>query len=251
MKKDPYAPIREQMTEQPRYWRSVEQRDGNDTLKEMMESEFPNGVTTPEGFNRRDALKIGGAAMALGTLPGCDKLSGLQVRRPQEEILPFVKQPEQVVPGLRMYYSTAMQRSEGAIGLIVEANQGRPTKIEGNPTHPGSLGASDIWAQTEVLRLYDPERARSPLQAGAASTWEKFDAAFKDLAAKFAGTQGQGLAIVVEDEGNGFDYRKLPDPTAAENLTRIGGRGVFLMFRLCDSVRYRRNGCQVELGFNL
>ena len=63
--------------------------------------------------------------------------------------------------------------------------------------------------------------------------------------------QDGGLAIVVEDEGNGFDYRKLPDPTAAENLTRIGGRGVFLMFRLCDSVRYRRNGCQVELGFNL
>lgn len=60
-----------------------------------------------------------------------------------------------------------------------------------------------------------------------------------------------GLAIVVEDEGCGFDYRKLPDPTTDENLTQIGGRGVFLMFNLCDSVRFHENGCKVELGFNL
>ena len=197
MKKDPYAPIREQMTETPTYWRSIAHKEGDETIKQQMDVEFPNGIVPPEGFNRRDALKIGGAAMALGTLAGCENL---QVRRPQEDILPFVKQPEQVIPGVRMYYSTAMQRSEGAIGLIVEANAGRPTKVEGNPNHPSSLGASDIWAQTEVLRLYDPERARSPMQGGQASTWEKFDAAFKELATKFAGTQGAGLAIVVEDE---------------------------------------------------
>ena len=197
MKKDPYAPIREQMNETPTYWRSIAHKEGDATIKQQMDVEFPNGIVPPEGFNRRDALKIGGAAMALGTLAGCENL---QVRRPQEEILPFVKQPEQVIPGVRMYYSTAMQRSEGAIGLIVEANAGRPTKVEGNPNHPSSLGASDIWAQTEVLRLYDPERARSPMQGGQASTWEKFDAAFKELSTKFAGTQGAGLAIVVEDE---------------------------------------------------
>lgn len=197
MKKDPYAPIREQMNEAPTYWRSIAHKEGDATIKQQMDVEFPNGIVPPEGFNRRDALKIGGAAMALGTLAGCENL---QVRRPQEEILPFVKQPEQVIPGVRMYYSTAMQRSEGAVGLIVEANAGRPTKVEGNPNHPSSLGASDIWAQTEVLRLYDPERARSPMQGGQASTWEKFDAAFKELATKFAGTQGAGLAIVVEDE---------------------------------------------------
>jgi MoCo/4Fe-4S cofactor protein with predicted Tat translocation signal len=194
MKKDPYAPLRDQMNEPPTYWRSIEQKEGDETIKRQMDVEFPNGVA-PEGFNRRDALKIGAAAMSLGSLAGCENL---QVRRPVAEILPFVQQPEQVVPGLRMYYSTAMQRSEGAIGLIVEANAGRPTKIEGNPNHPGSLGASDIWAQSEVLRLYDPERARTPMQGGQASTWEKFDAAFKELSTKFASNQGQGLAIVVE-----------------------------------------------------
>ena len=133
MKKDPYAPIRDQMNETPTYWRSIAHKEGDATIKQQMDVEFPNGIVPPEGFNRRDALKIGGAAMALGTLAGCENL---QVRRPQEEILPFVKQPEQVIPGVRMYYSTAMQRSEGAIGLIVEANAGRPTKVEGNPNHP-------------------------------------------------------------------------------------------------------------------
>ncbi len=196
MKKDPYAPLRDQMNEPPTYWRSIEHKEGDETLKQQMDLEFPNGVA-PEGFNRRDALKIGAAAMSLGSLAGCENL---QVRRPVDEILPFAQQPEQVIPGVRMYYSTAMQRSEGAVGLIVEANSGRPTKIEGNPNHPGSVGASDIWAQSEVLRLYDPERARSPMQGGQASTWEKFDAAFKELSTKFAGTQGQGLALVVEDE---------------------------------------------------
>ncbi|MBE2253778.1 MAG: TAT-variant-translocated molybdopterin oxidoreductase [Myxococcus sp.] len=196
MKKDPYAPLRDQMNEPPTYWRSVAHKEGDELLKKQMEDEFPNGLT-PEGFNRRDALKIGAAAMSLGALAGCENL---QVRRPVDEILPFVQQPEQVVPGVRMYYSTAMQRSEGAVGLIVEANGGRPTKIEGNPNHPSSLGASDIWAQAEVLRLYDPERARAPMQGGQASTWEKFDAFFKELSTKFAGAQGAGLAIVVEDE---------------------------------------------------
>ncbi|MBK7344196.1 MAG: ATP-binding protein [Saprospiraceae bacterium] len=59
------------------------------------------------------------------------------------------------------------------------------------------------------------------------------------------------LAIVVEDEGCGFDFRKLPDPTKDENVTKIGGRGVFLMHNLCDSVRFHRNGCKVELEFHL
>ena len=195
MKKDPYAPIRDQMNEPPQYWRSIAHKEGDETLKAAAESEFPTGLTTPDGFNRRDALKIGAAAMSLGGLAGCDI-----IRRPVDEIHPFVKQPEQVVPGVRMYYSTAVQRSEGALGLIVEQNAGRPTKIEGNPNHPSSLGASDTWAQSEVLRLYDPERARNPKKGTADAKWEEFDAVLKDVATKFAGTQGAGLALVVEDE---------------------------------------------------
>ncbi len=228
MKKDPYAPLRDQMNQPPEYWRSIAHKEGDATLAAQLDVEFPHGLAPVSGVSRRDALKIGGAALGMGALAGCDKLP---IRRPVEEILPFVKQPDGVVPGLRMYYATAMQRSEGAIGLIVEANQGRPTKIEGNPNHPSSLGASDIWAQAEVLRLYDPERARTPMQGSQASTWEKFDAMVKETTNRLGGAQGKGLALLLEGEVGPTGEKQLAalkakwpeakiyrwDPTAADH----------------------------------
>jgi molybdopterin-containing oxidoreductase family iron-sulfur binding subunit len=91
-----------------------------------------------------------------------------------------------------------MQRSEGAVGLVVEAHEGRPTKIEGNPNHPSSLGGTDTWAQAEVLKLYDPQRARSPLKAGQRATWDEWDAFAKTLVERAAASQGKGLALLVE-----------------------------------------------------
>ena len=164
MKKDPYAPLRDTIGEQPEYWRSVEHKNADESVIKGYDAEFQAGVTMPGGFNRRDALKIAGASMALASLAGCEK-----VRRDPDEILPFVHQPEKVVPGNKLMYATAQQRSEGAIGLLAEANDGRPTKLEGNPAHGASLGATDIWAQAEILKLYDPQRARSPMKAGAAA----------------------------------------------------------------------------------
>jgi MoCo/4Fe-4S cofactor protein with predicted Tat translocation signal len=193
MKKDPYAPLRPQMTGAPTHWRSLEQKAGDATLAEAQDAEFPAGVTLPGGFNRRDTLKLAGASLALGAMTGCDI-----ARRPREEILPFVKMPEQVIPGVRLRYATAMQRSEGAVGLVVEAHEGRPTKIEGNPNHPASLGGSDTWAQAEVLKLYDPQRARSPKKAGQPAKWEEWDAFAKATVEAAAATQGQGLAVLVD-----------------------------------------------------
>ncbi len=195
MKKDPYAPLRDTLGEKPEYWRSVAHKEADATVVESYDNEFQNGITTPEGFNRRDALKIGGAAMALAGFAGCEKL-----RRDPDDILPFVKQPERYVPGNKLMYATAHQRSEGAMGLLAEANEGRPTKLEGNPAHAASLGASDAWAQAEILRLYDPERARSPLKAGQAVKWEDWDSFAKEHFAKFAADGGKGLAFVVEED---------------------------------------------------
>ena len=203
MKKDPYAPLRPQLNEPPKHWRSLEHKAGDATLAEAAEAEFPTGITMPGGFNRRDALKLAGASLALGALTGCDI-----ARRPVEEIVPFVKMPEQVIPGIRLTYATAQQRSEGALGLTVEAHEGRPTKIEGNPNHPSSLGASDTWAQAEVLKLYDPQRARSPMNAGAAADWAKWDAFAKSLADAAAAAQGKGLAFLVETL-NGPTFERL------------------------------------------
>jgi MoCo/4Fe-4S cofactor protein with predicted Tat translocation signal len=210
MKKDPYAPIRNQMEEAPSHWRSLEHKAGDASVTETLDMEFPNGAAPSAGYSRRDALKLAGASLSLGALAGCDKLP---IRRPVEEILPFVRAPEQAIPGVRMSYATAMQRSSGALGLLVEANDGRPTKIEGNPLHPSSLGASDIWAQAEVLRLYDPERARTPLKGGAASTWEAFDAALADLLKGHP--DGAGLAFLAEEDMG---------PTAERLLEAVVGR---------------------------
>jgi len=209
MKKDPYAPLREQLDQggPPTHWRSIEQALGNAELKADVDAEFPRGVTGSNEWNRRDALKLGAAALALGGM-ACDEMKNvhLPLRRPVDEILPYVRMPENLIPGTRMWFATAMQRSEGAIGLLVESHEGRPTKIEGNPTHPASLGASDIWAQAEVLRLYDPERARTPLEKGSKSTWEKWDALAKESFARFAENQGKGLAFMVgEDMGPTFE----------------------------------------------
>ncbi len=209
MKKDPYAPLREQLekNEPPKYWRSIEMAEGDAGLKADLEPEFPRGVTASNEWNRRDALKLGAAALALGGM-ACDQAKDLHMplRRPVEEILPYVRMPENIIPGTRLMYATAMQRSEGAVGLLVESHEGRPTKIEGNPTHPSSLGGSDIWAQAEVLRLYDPERARTPLQKGAPSTWEKWDALAKENFARYAEAQGKGLAFLLgEDLGPTFE----------------------------------------------
>ncbi len=192
MKQDSNAPLRDQA--EPGYWRSLEHKEGHASVQESLEAEFPAGVTMPDGFNRRDALKLAGASLALGALTGCDV-----ARRPQEEILPFVRQPEHVIPGNRLEYATVMPRSEGAVGLLVEAHEGRPTKIEGNPNHPSSRGASDVWAQAEVLRLYDPERKRAPQNGGQASTWAKWDEFAKAQLETLKAQQGKGLALLLEE----------------------------------------------------
>ena len=222
MKKDPYAPLRESMPDAPQYWTSLEHRSNDESITTTQDLEFPHGITTPAGFNRRDALKIAGASIALSSLAGCEKL-----RRDPDEILPFVRPPEKYVAGDKLMYATAAMRSEGALGLLAEANEGRPTKLEGNPLHPSSLGASDTWAQAEVLKLYDPHRAKSPLKAGAPAKWEEWDTFAKEHFGKLVAAQGKGLAFLVEEDmGHTFErlLAKLPqakvvrfDPLAPDN----------------------------------
>ncbi len=201
--KDPYAPLGDKLNQAPTHWRSFEHKDGALTHSEKFD-EFPQGISEPEaaGVRRRDVLKMAGAASLL-TAVAC-------VRRPEEEILPFTKAPEQLIPGVRLMYATAMPRAEGAVGLIVESHTGRPTKIEGNPKHPSSLGSSDVWAQAEVVRLYDPDRARGPLQGGKQVGWDVWDTFANDHFGKLKAAGGAGLAFLVEDDHS---------PTVARMLT--------------------------------
>src|SRR5262245_12119022 len=130
------------------------------------------------------------ASMALAGLTGCKAA-------PPEKIVPYVRPPEEIVPGVPLYFATAMPASGYAIGLIVESHEGRPTKVEGNPDHPASLGATDIFAQASLLTLYDPERAQTVTQSGQIATWDGFITALRARLDRFR-TNGQGLRILTE-----------------------------------------------------
>ncbi|MDQ6788205.1 MAG: 4Fe-4S dicluster domain-containing protein [Acidobacteriota bacterium] len=143
-------------------------------------------------LNRREFLRLMGASLALTGLAGCN------LQQPVEEIVPYVRQPENLVLGKPMYYATAATLGGFAQGLLVESREFRPTKVEGNPLHPASLGASDIFAQASVLSLYDPDRAKDVLQNGQISTWDTFLTDMRRNLAKQKSVNGAGLRILTE-----------------------------------------------------
>lgn len=138
---------------------------------------------------RRDFLTRMGAAIALAGLGAC-------TRAPRQEIVPYVVQPPEVTPGVARYYATAQALDGYAVGLLAESHEGRPTKIEGNPEHPASLGAAGAFEQASVLSLYDPSRARAVTERGAPTTWARVAGALGSGAWTNAG--GRGLAFVLE-----------------------------------------------------
>src|SRR3984957_7695235 len=139
----------------PEYWRSLEELAGSQEFQEALHREFPKGASEwVDSVSRRGFLKVMGASMALAGMTGC-------VRLPLEPIVPYVRQPEEVIPGRPMFYATAMTLGGDANPILVESHLGRPTKIEGNDQHPASLGGTDIFAQASILGLYDPDRSQS------------------------------------------------------------------------------------------
>ncbi|MDQ6623086.1 MAG: molybdopterin oxidoreductase, partial [Verrucomicrobiota bacterium] len=121
----------------------------------------------PNELSRRKFLQLMGASIALAGVAGC-------TRNPPEKILPYLRQPEEIIPGKPLFYATALTLGGFARGVLVETHEGRPTKIEGNPLHPASLGSTDVFMQAELLALYDPERSRAVRNSGQISTWEIF-----------------------------------------------------------------------------
>ncbi|HTM26584.1 MAG TPA: TAT-variant-translocated molybdopterin oxidoreductase [Vicinamibacterales bacterium] len=173
------------------YWRSLAQIEDRPEFRAALEREFPEGASElPEGITRREMMMLLGASLSLAGLAGC--------RRPVEEIVPFATAPEDIVPGIPLYYATTMPFRRSAYGLIVESHEGRPTKIEGNPSHPSTLGASSSLVQASVLGLYDPDRSQSVMLRGARKAWSDFVAAWAPLAQAHAADGGAGLAILSE-----------------------------------------------------
>ena len=173
------------------FWRTLEEKNGAN-LDELVGNEFASRLPQPfDAVERRSFLKLMGASLALAGMAGC-------TRQPPEQILPYVRQPENVVPGRPLFYATAMTVGGRATGLLVESHEGRPTKIEGNPSHPASLGATDVFAQAALLDLYDPDRMRTLTHVGEIVPWSAFIGAMRTVSTAQQATKGSGLRILTE-----------------------------------------------------
>ncbi len=150
------------------FWRSLDEVAETPEFQDYLEHEFPEQADTwNEATSRRSFLKLMGASLALAGVTGC------KTPQPEDEIIPYIDMPEQLLPGNPLFYATAMELQGYGFGLLAESNMGRPTKIEGNEAHPASLGATHPWAQAEILNLYDPDRSQSVRHHGRASTWDE------------------------------------------------------------------------------
>jgi MoCo/4Fe-4S cofactor protein with predicted Tat translocation signal len=157
----------------PEYWRSLQELAGDPEFLKQVHREFPKGASEwLAPFSRRDFLSLMAASLALAGMTGC-------VKEPTEQIIPYVVQPDNIVPGVPKFYATAMTLSGYGIPLLVESHMGRPTKIEGNPQHPASLGGSDVFSQASLLDLYDPDRSQAVSFTGEASSWFSFIGAIR------------------------------------------------------------------------
>src|SRR5256885_7083437 len=172
------------------YWRTLEELSDDPHFSDLLHREFPRVASEwDESVDRRDFLKLMGASLALAGMAGC----GLPE---QEYVVPYVKQPDGIVLGRPQHYATVMPFGGDALGLLVESHEGRPTKIEGNPDHPASLGATDVFAQAAVLDLYDPDRGKTTVSMGELGTWESLQAAAQRLVTSQKAVSGAGLRIL-------------------------------------------------------
>ena len=187
----------------PEYWRSLEELAGSPAFQEALHREFPKGASEwVDSVSRRGFLRVMGASMALAGMTGC-------VRLPLEPIVPYVRQPEDVVPGRPQFYATAMTLGGYASPLLVESHLGRPTKIEGNDRHPASLGGTDIFAQAHVLGLYDPDRSQSVMSMGDQQSWQALLTALHGPLTAQKALQGAGIRILTPT---------ISSPTLADQL---------------------------------
>jgi len=192
------------------YWRSLDELASAPGFRELVEREFPQqaiGWSEDEDpvEGRRNFLKLMGASLALAGLTAC-------TRQPPEHIAPYIRQPEELIPGRPLFYATASTLHGVATGILAESHVGRPTKIEGNPEHPGSLGACDVFSQAAVLQLYDPDRAQALTFEGEIRSWGDFRNTLRDMLGAQQAKSGAGIRILTET---------VTSPSMAEQLRTI------------------------------
>ena len=201
------------------YWRSLEELADSPVFEEFVQREFPQQAEEwNDPVERRTFLKLMGASLALAGLSGC-------VIQPPEKIVPYVKQPEEEVPGRGLYFATAFSLGGIATPLLARSNEGRPTKLEGNPDHPNNRNsdpndkgssATDIFSQASILTLYDPDRSQTPLYRGETRPWSQFVAEIRGVIEK----EGDGLKAK-KGAGLRFLTETITSPTLAAQMKSI------------------------------
>ena len=193
-------------TNGPEYWRSLEELAGSPDFQEMLHREFPKGASEwLDSVSRRGFLKLMGASLAMAGMTACTK-------QPLEPIVPYVRQPEEVVPGRPLFFATAFTLGGYASPILVESHLYRPTKVEGNDRHPASLGGTDIFSQASILGMYDPDRSQTLTYLGEVRTWGALVEALRAPLNIQKGLQGAGLRILTPT---------ISSPTLADQLRSV------------------------------
>ncbi len=201
------------------YWRSLEELADSPVFEEFVQREFPQAAEEwNDPVERRTFLKLMGASLALAGLSGC-------VIQPPEKVIPYVKQPEEETPGKGLWFATAFSLGGIATPLLARSNEGRPTKLEGNPDHPNNRNAdpndrgssaTDIFSQASILTLYDPDRSQTPLYRGETRPWSQFVAEIRSAIDKendgLKAKRGAGLRFLTET---------ITSPTLATQMKQI------------------------------
>ena len=190
-----FTQLRENILSQQgkRYWRSLEEFVDAPEFEDFVQREFPQHAEQwDDPVSRRSFLKLMGASLALAGL------SSACVIQPPEKIIPYVKQPEEIVPGKALFFATAMTLRGVAVGLLAKSQEGRPTKIEGNPEHPGSLGSTDRRAQASLLDMYDPDRSQNFLYRNTPRSYDRFVSDVRSIVEDQRKSGGAGIRFLTE-----------------------------------------------------
>jgi hypothetical protein len=194
-------------------------------------------------LSRREALRVLAAGVESG-LASCSK--------PSEQIIPYVKMPERLVPGEPMRFATSLSLSGFGRGVIVVSIDGRPIKVEGNPRHPASLGATDVFAEAAVLSLYDPDRSRTILERNQIASEEAFRQALNDQLRDMREREGEGFRLLTARVTSPTLLRQIDAllqryPKAAWSIASLAS--TVARHLLCGCAFPLHHGRRIGLGF--
>jgi molybdopterin-containing oxidoreductase family iron-sulfur binding subunit len=181
-----------------KYWKSsIQLQEGNEIVKNLTQNEFVTPIPTDEflgndnamessSTTRRDFLKYVGFSTAAASLAACEG--------PVIYSVPYVNQPEQLIPGLANYYATTIANGYDFASILVKTREGRPIKIESN-RDAAHRGHANARVHASVLSLYDNNRLKYPLIKGEKASWSELD---KQVGEKLAALNGKELVLLTQ-----------------------------------------------------